>query len=313
MNQPLVSIIINNYNYGRYLGQAIDSALVQTYPNTEIIVVDDGSTDDSQEIIKSYGDKIVPVLKANGGHASTFNAGFVVSRGDIICFLDSDDVFLPTKVAEVVQVFHLYQGIDWCFHPLTYIQTDELEKADWQTLINLSSEPAYIEIDFRNEIKTGEQPKFVPQTSAITFSRAILQKILPLPEDQKTYIGDTYLSMAALSLSKGCLYSEPLSFYRLHGSNAYSAPLISKQRETFAKVHIITGYWLRTNYPELAKYTNVFFAKGLSCFWLLEKAEDRYRKFIKDYFSYLSILKKLSLILRASYYSAKSLLFKVLP
>ena len=313
MNQPLVSIIINNYNYGRYLGQAIDSALAQTYPNTEIIVVDDGSTDDSKEIIKSYGDKIIPVLKANGGQASTFNAGFVASRGDISCFLDSDDMFLPTKVAEVVQVFHLYQEIDWCFHPLYSVQTDELETTIYQKITDSKSEPTYIEIDFRNELKAGEQPKFVPQTSALTFSRTILQKILPLPEDQKTYVGDSYLAMAALSLSRGCLHSEKLSFYRLHGSNAYSNSQIAKQRETFARLHIITGYWLRTNYPEIARYTNVFFGKGLACFWLLGKTEERYKKFIKDYFSYLPILEKLGLILRASYYSTKSLLFKVLP
>jgi len=67
MNQPLVSIIINNYNYGRYLRSAIDSALGQTYFNTEIIVVDDGSTDNSPEIIKSYEERIKSILKPNGG------------------------------------------------------------------------------------------------------------------------------------------------------------------------------------------------------------------------------------------------------
>lgn len=62
---PLVSIIINNYNYGRFLREAIDSALNQTYPHVEVIVVDDGSTDGSQEIITSYGDRVIPVLKEN--------------------------------------------------------------------------------------------------------------------------------------------------------------------------------------------------------------------------------------------------------
>jgi len=115
MNQPLVSVIINNYNYGRYLGQAIDSVLTQTYPNIEVIVVDDGSTDGSQEIIKSYGDKIISVLKANGGHASTFNAGFAVSKGDIICLLDSDDMFFSTKVAEIVRVLRLMKELVGAF------------------------------------------------------------------------------------------------------------------------------------------------------------------------------------------------------
>ena len=79
-NNPLVSILINNYNYGYFLGAAIESALSQTYQNIEIIVVDDGSTDNSREIIAHYGNHIIPILKENGGQASAFNAGFAASR-----------------------------------------------------------------------------------------------------------------------------------------------------------------------------------------------------------------------------------------
>src|SRR5687767_6151914 len=89
MDGPLVSIIIDNYNYARFLPAAIDSALGQTYPNTEVIVVDDGSTDTSREVIRSYGGRVVPVLKENGGMMSAYNAGFSVSRGEVVVFLDS--------------------------------------------------------------------------------------------------------------------------------------------------------------------------------------------------------------------------------
>ena len=95
-DRDLASIIINNYNYGVFLREAVDSALNQTYLNTEVIVVDDGSTDRSREIIASYGDQIIPVLKGNGGQASAFNAGFAASRGEVVFFLDSDDILLPT-------------------------------------------------------------------------------------------------------------------------------------------------------------------------------------------------------------------------
>src|SRR4051812_24563460 len=99
---PLVSVLISNHNYGRYLGEAIDSALAQTYPRVEVIVVDDGSTDDSREVIARYGERVVPVLKANGGQASAWNAGFAVSRGEVVCMLDADDVFAPDKVDRVL-------------------------------------------------------------------------------------------------------------------------------------------------------------------------------------------------------------------
>src|SRR6266511_2235841 len=101
--QP-ASIIVNNYNYGRFLKVAIDSALAQTYPATEVIVVDDGSTDESREIIAGYGDRIVPVLKENGGQASAFNAGFRASRGDAIVFLDADDALLPAAMEQAVDL-----------------------------------------------------------------------------------------------------------------------------------------------------------------------------------------------------------------
>ena len=102
---PLASIVINNYNYAAFLPAAIDSALAQTYAPLEIVVVDDGSSDQSRRIMAGYGDKIVPVLKSNGGQASTFNAGVAQSRGEIICLLDSDDCFAPDKVARIVAAF----------------------------------------------------------------------------------------------------------------------------------------------------------------------------------------------------------------
>lgn len=87
-----VSIIINNYNYERFLSEAIDSAINQNYQNTEVIVVDDYSTDNSRDVIASYGDKIIPVYhQENGKQAAAFNSGFAVSKGEIIIFLDADD------------------------------------------------------------------------------------------------------------------------------------------------------------------------------------------------------------------------------
>src|SRR5579872_7178143 len=103
--RPLVSIVITNYNYGRYLRASIDSALAQTYPNVEVIVVDDGSSDGSRETVESYGGRIVAILKANGGHGSALNAGFEASRGEIVMFLDADDELLPDTAAQVVEAW----------------------------------------------------------------------------------------------------------------------------------------------------------------------------------------------------------------
>src|SRR4051794_40007232 len=100
MNPPdTASVIITNYNYGRWLGEAIDSALAQADAEVEVIVVDDGSTDDSPDVIASYDGHVHAVFQANAGQAAAINAGFAASRGDPVLFLDADDVLLPHAVA----------------------------------------------------------------------------------------------------------------------------------------------------------------------------------------------------------------------
>jgi glycosyltransferase involved in cell wall biosynthesis len=99
--RPLVSILISNYNYARYIGESIQSALQQTYSNLELIVCDDGSTDESVGVIEDYARKdprVRLIRKVNGGQASGLNAAFAASRGAILSLLDSDDLFLPRKV-----------------------------------------------------------------------------------------------------------------------------------------------------------------------------------------------------------------------
>ena len=98
-----VSIIINNYNYAQYLPSCIESAVAQTYGNTEVIVADDGSTDNSRAIIESYGSSVIPTFKLNGGQASALNAGYKKSSGDLVIFLDSDDILWPSCVSEVIR------------------------------------------------------------------------------------------------------------------------------------------------------------------------------------------------------------------
>ena len=100
-----VSIIMPVYNGENYMREAIDSALAQTYENTEIIVVNDGSTDRTEEIAKSYGDRIVYVSKENGGSSSALNAGIKKMTGDFFSWLSHDDLYLPERTEELMKAW----------------------------------------------------------------------------------------------------------------------------------------------------------------------------------------------------------------
>lgn len=108
----LVSIIITCYNYGRFLAQAIDSALAQTYPNVEIIVVDDGSTDNTREVAEQYGAHIKYIYQSNAGVAHARNHGLAESKGHFINFLDADDWLLPEKIAVQMAIFEAKPELD---------------------------------------------------------------------------------------------------------------------------------------------------------------------------------------------------------
>lgn len=211
----LASIIVNNYNYDRFLPDAIESALNQTYSHTEVIVVDDGSTDESREIIARCGSTIIPVLKQNGGQGSAFNAGFAASQGDVILFLDSDDMLLPTAVARAVELF----------------DQPDVVKVHWRLRL----------VDEHGQETGGTRPgRPLPQgdlraaafrrgptnhlsapTSGNAWSRSLLRRILPVPELFRTG-ADTYLLEMAPFFGVVRTLSEPQSLYRVHGRNFHS-------------------------------------------------------------------------------------------
>ena len=106
-----ISVVIPNYNYGRFIGEAIESVLAQTYQPIEIVVVDDGSTDDSVKIIESFGDKVKLIKQENGGVGKARNTGIKNSAGSYIAFLDADDVWLPKKIELQVKFFETHAEI----------------------------------------------------------------------------------------------------------------------------------------------------------------------------------------------------------
>jgi glycosyltransferase involved in cell wall biosynthesis len=245
-----LSVLINNYNYARYLNQCIDSALDQDFPDVEVVVVDDGSTDDSREIIASYGAAITPVLKTNGGQASSFNAGFAVATGDVLFFLDADDAFLPGKLPKVAELF-AGRDIDWCFDRVT---TDpNAEPPD---------EIAVADIDKRAAMRRGKFPSIPVPTSGLAFRRPLLAQILPMPVASDVVLSDNYLKFAAAFLGRGALIEPPLTFQRLHEANRYTGASAGKALRP--KIMVETGFQLARRYHGMADLGAQLVAGGLA-------------------------------------------------
>lgn len=126
LSQPLVSVIIPNYNYGHYISSSIESVLNQSYRNIELIFVDDGSTDDSVDIAKKYGSSIILIQQQNAGVSAARNHGLALAKGDFICFLDSDDSWEPEKIELQIRKFRedavgvVYSSINICDERLVF-------------------------------------------------------------------------------------------------------------------------------------------------------------------------------------------------
>lgn len=218
-----VSIVINNHDYERFLPRAVGSALAQTHPDVEVVVVDDGSTDGSRALIAGYGDRIIAVLKENGGQASAVNRGFAVCTGDVVIFLDADDELLPhaaervcgEMLPDVAKVHFRLAGIDADGVPLGWTHPS--------AAVSLPSG------DLSGHVaRVGSY--VTPVMSGNAFSRLALTDVLPVPEEDFRISADGYLVVAAALRGRVAAIDEVLGLYRLHGHNAWSATELDVSR-----------------------------------------------------------------------------------
>lgn len=218
IRSPLVSIIIDNYNYGPFLRQAIDSALGQTHERTEVVVVDDGSTDNSREIIAKYDNRVISVLKGNGGQGSAFNAGFARSCGEIVVFLDADDLLLPEAAQRMVEIFRTHPHIARIQYRLAVIDSTG-------TPTGAVVPPSYIQMpsgDLRRYAsELNNYAAWWPPTTGNAFSRWTLRQIFPMPESAFHLCADYYLLRANALCAPIVSVDEVHACYRFHGSNHF--------------------------------------------------------------------------------------------
>lgn len=222
----MLSVVINNYNNGAYLREAMDSSLAQDDERVEVVVVDDGSTDESRAIIDSYGARVLAVFQENAGQGAALNAGFGASRGEAIIFLDSDDRLEPWAARSVRDALRAHPDaakVHWPLHVIdgSGAATGELNHAD--------VEPG----DLAGRVLAGGpySYRWAP-TSGNAWRRDVLDQIMPVDERAFSHCADNYLSALA-PLFGGVVVSDPLSCWRRHPANYTAArrPFDDRLRE----------------------------------------------------------------------------------
>lgn len=220
INEPLVSVLIPNYNYANYIGEALESILNQTYSNFEIIVCDDGSTDNSCEVVNTYIQKdsrIKLVRKPNGGPASAWNAAYRESKGEIICLLDADDIWLDDKLQKVIDVFHAQPNVGLVFHNI--IQVDSKgELIKHQPVLSKFAKGWMAPFALEN----GGFVDDIPPTSALSFRREVTELVLPMNESFLRNVDAVVRNLASFVTVMQPI-PEVLSKYRIHNSNIMAA------------------------------------------------------------------------------------------
>ena len=208
MSAMRVSIVVCNYNYGHYIQAAVQSILDQTYPAHQVIVVDDGSTDDSLERIKIFGEKITLICKENGGQISAYNAGFTRVTGDIVVFLDSDDRLRPEALAHIARAFdhtpanrlqYKLRLIDTTGRPTQAVIPSQLSQGDK-----------------RNSVRRGLLFLAAPG-SGNAYRVNDLRKLMPLPETTEERHGaDFFTGYGMALLGDVAVIDQDLAEYRVH-------------------------------------------------------------------------------------------------
>jgi hypothetical protein len=207
-------VIIISHDYERFLGEAIASALDQPGAETEVIVVDDGSTDGSRALIESFGDRLRAIFQANAGQAAAQNAGFAASSGAAVIFLDADDRLLAGAARSILATLE-DPGVAKVHWSMPIIDAEGRRTGELQ-------DPELAEGDLRRRffedgpLSDATMPS--PPASGNAYARWFLDEVMPIPESVYFRAPDEYLFGLAPAFGP-IARIEPQSLYRIHGAN----------------------------------------------------------------------------------------------
>lgn len=225
MPKPFVTVLIDTYNHESFIEDAIHSVLQQDLPpsEAEILVVDDGSTDGTPEIVRQFGPRVRLLRKANGGQASAFNAGIAEAHGGVVAFLDGDDWWAPGKLKAVMEVFSREPDVGLVGHGVTQVYLDGRERAE------LIRETSRFRLTSVAAAKKFRLSRGFLGTSRMAYRREVLQQIGHVPE-HLTFEADEYLFTLGSLLTDVVVLRDSFTYYRLHDQNLFQFMIGNSQK-----------------------------------------------------------------------------------
>jgi len=216
LSRPFVSVLIDTYNHEKFIEQAIASVLEQNFSPSEfeILVVDDGSTDRTAELVKKFAPRVTHLPKKNGGQASAFNFGVPQCRGEIVAFLDGDDWWAANKLTRVVESLAADSSVGIVGHGIANVQRDGSHQVE-----TLAEGFRFTAANREGALLFRRRGAFLG-TSRMTVRTELLRRIGAVPE-QITIQADEYLFTLAAVLSNVQILPEALTYYRLHAENLF--------------------------------------------------------------------------------------------
>jgi hypothetical protein len=210
-----VTVLVDTYNYGHFVEEAIDSVLSQDFPSEqmEVLVVDDGSADDTAERVRKYGNRIQYLSKVNGGQASSLNFGIARARGEIVALLDGDDYWLPGKVRRVVDEFEKHLQIGMVYHDFFFKRDNASTPLPTSGLTGFSG---FLPDDPKKLLSYD-----VPLCAALAFRRTVLQQLLPIPLGLIVQ-ADAHLGACVIFVAPILYVAEPFTVHRVHSANEWN-------------------------------------------------------------------------------------------